>query len=80
MPILLRLPAAALILSLGAAQHLSVESRTLAPTVPAREGVSLIMNQRIVSDGTVLLISRGVQPDGSVYAGVGSVWRQRVRL
>lgn len=57
----------ALLLPLTAVQNLSVETRTLAPVLPAATGVSLMLNQRIVADGRILLVNRAVQPDGSVF-------------
>lgn len=59
---------AALLLPLAAtAQGLSMESRTLTPVLPSPQGVNLALNQRIVTDGRVLILNRAVQPDGSVF-------------
>jgi len=68
MPSRIRPALAALLLPLAvAAQELSVASRTLAPVLPAPKGVTLALNQRIVAEGKILILSRAVQPDGSVF-------------
>ena len=56
-----------LALPLAAAQELSVETRTLSPTLPATPGVNLMLNQRIVANGRILLLGRTVRPDGSMF-------------
>lgn len=45
---------------------LSIETRTLSPVSPGDSAVRLF-NQRIVAEGSVVLLSRAVQPDGSVF-------------
>lgn len=61
-----RFPAVALLVSLASGPDVSIETRTLSSVSQDREGVSLIFNQRIVAEGTIVLSSRAVQPDGSV--------------
>jgi hypothetical protein len=56
----------ALFASLAAGPGISTEARTLSPVAPETKGVNLIFNQRIVAAGRIVLLSRTVQPDGSV--------------
>ena len=67
MPPFFRSTLAAAMLPLVAAQDLAVESRTLAPVLPAPQGVTRLLHQRIVAEGKLLLVNRAVQPDGSVF-------------
>jgi hypothetical protein len=62
-----RAAALAFTLPIVTSQDLSVESRTLSPVQPPAAGITLLLNQRIVGNGKVLLLSRAVQPDGSVF-------------
>jgi hypothetical protein len=63
----LKLACVALLFSIAAGSHFSIESRTLSPVSPAEKGVNLILNQRIVAEGKVVFSSRTVPPDGSVF-------------
>jgi hypothetical protein len=46
---------------------LVIETRTLSPVSPEQQGVNLILNQRIATSDRIILSSRTVQPDGSVF-------------
>jgi len=56
-----------LLVSLAIGPDISIEARTLSPVSPGEKGVNLILNQRIVAEGRIVLVSRTVQPDGSVF-------------
>jgi len=49
-----------LVASLAACATMSIETRTLSPLPAPSQGVSLILNQRIVSNGRIVLSSRAV--------------------
>ena len=66
MTTILRPALVALLLPLATAQDLSVETRTLAPLLPVAQGVNLMLNERIVADGRIMILSRAVRPDGSL--------------
>ncbi len=45
----------------------SIESRTLAPVASGTPGITLLLNQRIVAGGRIVLEGRNIEPDGSVF-------------
>ncbi|HEU5181401.1 MAG TPA: hypothetical protein VFW45_11455 [Candidatus Polarisedimenticolia bacterium] len=63
----LKLASLALLASLATGPSISIETRTLAPVAPEEKGVHLILNQRTVAEGKIILMSRTIQPDGSVF-------------
>jgi hypothetical protein len=67
MPCNVTIASLALFASLAAAPDVSIETRTLSPVSPEPKGVNLILNQRIVTEGKIIFMSRAVQPDGSVF-------------
>lgn len=48
------------------APNIAIETRTLAPLNAREKGVNLILNQRIVTGGRIVLLSRSVRPDASL--------------